>query len=151
MQSQDDPLLGWQNPTPLRNAVYIDLLSYGLTTLVVQFGDNFMFFWRFLAVAPKTSILKKSIIYAYIIIVITLLWVPTYTIIPFFYDTSSVSFNNVYYWALEVQIYGNLAYNFYFSIEFGIILYKIYFDPSFKYSSQVHNISVKSMFHFAIR
>lgn len=143
--------LGWKNPTPIRNAVMIDFLSYGLTTLIVQFGDNFMFFWRFLAVVPKTSRLKKAVIYAYIIVIITLLWVPTYTIVPFFYDTNSVSFNNVYYWTLEIQIYGNLAYNFYFSVEFGHILYKIYFDPTFKYSNQVYNISVKSIIHFAIR
>ena len=129
----------------------IDLLSYGILTLIVQFGDNFMFFWRFIAVSPKMTPLKKSFIYSYIAVILTLLWIPTYTFIPFFYNTNSVSFNNIYYWALQVQIYGCMAYNFYFSLEFGRILYKISFDPTFKSSPQVFSISVKSIIHFALR
>ena len=142
---------GWQDPTPVKNAVMIDLLAYGLLTLIVQYGDNVMFFWRFLAIEPQMSTTRKVLIYLYIFFILTIPWDFTFTIVPFFYNTNSSLYLYAYFWALQVEIYGNILYNLYFSFEFSRILYKIYFDPNFKYSPQAFNISVKSLIHFVLR
>ena len=142
---------GWQDPTPVKNAVMIDLLAYGLLTLIVQYGDNVMFFWRFLAIEPQMSTTRKVLIYLYIFFILTIPWDFTFTIVPFFYNTNSSLYLYAYFWALQVEIYGNILYNLYFSFEFSRILYKIYFVPNFKYSPQAFNISVKSLIHFVLR
>ena len=129
----------------------IDLLAYGLLTLVVQYGDNLMFFWRFLAVSPGMTTLRKTFIYLYIFFILTIPWDFTFTFVPFFYDTNAPSYTYAYFWALQVEIYGNILYNVYFSYEFSRILYKIYSDPNFQYSPPVYYISVKSLIHFALR
>jgi hypothetical protein len=65
------------------------------------------------------------------------MWVPAYLFVPFFYDTNSLSFLAVYSITLQIQLWGVIAYNFYFTVEFTYILKKMYTG------STVQGISVR--------
>jgi len=104
-----------------------------------------MFYNRFKAV-QKVAKWKASAIKSYIWIVMTLTWLPAFTIVPYFYDTNSDFFTRLNEIFLFIQGYGGLIYNVYFTYEFAKFL---------KHASARHSatalrnkkIAIKSIIH----
>jgi hypothetical protein len=78
-----------------------------------------------LAVRPKMRNSEKILIVLYIWIVLILTWIPTFTIVPFFYDTNSGAFIQVYSILNTIYTVGNIVYNFYFTSQCLIVLNRI--------------------------
>jgi len=120
-------IISFNNPNTLKTAIFYDLFWFGIVALIMQLCDNYLFLNRFQAVkqVPRWKLIS---IHLFIWIFITLPWLPTYTIIPFFFDTNSES-----YWhewnkhVLPVVFWSSLIYNCYFTYEFIRILPKFTF------------------------
>jgi len=104
-------------PTSLKTAICYDFLWNGLCLLFVQLCDAFIFLDRLKAIT-KLSRAKQVAIHTYVWLVLVLTWIPTFTIVPFFFDTNSPAFLKVYYPAMLFGAWGIIAFNFYFTFEF---------------------------------
>jgi hypothetical protein len=113
-------------PTTTVWAVLIDFFYNGIFAIVIQLCDNYMFFNRYKAVA-KPSMFQSVLVHGFIWLVLVLPWAVTFTIVPFFYDTNTDFYTNVYYpYTNYLYSYGTLAFNVYFTVQFGLILRKLY-------------------------
>ena len=89
----------------------------------------------------------------YILTVLSLTWAPFYSVVPFFYNTNSSDLTYVYLVTLSIQVWGTVAYNFYFTLEFSIILRAISKSkaaqtPALQRTANLRaTISVKSIIH----
>jgi hypothetical protein len=92
---------------------------------------------------------KKIGIQIYIWVMLVILWLPAYFIVPFFYDVNSVPFQDVYTITVQLQLFAAIAYNFYFTIEFGLILKSIYSKSTIQGASlkKAKIIAIKSIIH----
>jgi hypothetical protein len=136
------------HPNPTRSSVCYDFLENGVSQVAIQLFDNYIFIQQIEAI-KKISRWKKISIHIYIWIVLILPWAPAYLIVPFFYDTNSVSFLNVYGITLQIQLWGAIAYNFYFTFEFAFILTKMYSSSTVQGTSvnKAKIIAIKSIIH----
>ena len=116
------------HPTREYWALLFDFCYNGIFNVIIQLCDNYMFYGRMLAVA-KLPLWHRVLINMYIWIVMTCTWLPAQTIIPFFYDCNSDTFNTYFPITLAIDSWGNVVYNFYFTFHFLFILYKL-FGPS---------------------
>ena len=100
-------------------------LCYGyLFSAVIQLCDNYMFYSRLLVVTDLPRWHRQAL-QAYIWVVITATWLPANTIVPFFYNVNSASFQAIYAITRAVSCWGNVAYNVYFAVYFVFILRRI--------------------------
>ena len=129
-----------------------DFLYIGFFPLVIQLCDNHMFYSRLKSVS-KIPLWKQRLIHTYIIFVLSLTWAPFYSIVPFFYNTNSSNLTYVYLVTLSIQVWGTVAYNFYFTLEFSIILRAISASKAAQTTALQRTanlraiISVKSIIH----
>lgn len=129
-----------------------DFLYICLFPLVIQLCDNHMFYSRLKSVS-KIPLWKQRLIHIYILTVLSLTWAPFYSIVPFFYNTNSSDLTYVYLVTLSIQVWGTVAYNFYFTIEFSIILRAISTSKAAQTTALKRTanlraiISVKSIIH----
>ena len=129
-----------------------DFLYMGFFPLVIQLCDNHMFYSRLKSVS-KIPLWKQRLIHTYIIFVLSLTWAPFYSIVPFFYNTNSSNLTYVYLVTLSIQVWGTVAYNFYFTLEFSIILRAISASKAAQTAALQRTanlraiISVKSIIH----
>jgi hypothetical protein len=106
------------------DAFLFDFLYTGLFPLVIQLCDNYMFYSRLKAVT-RVRIWKQRLIHLYIFLILSATWFPIYSIVPFFYDTNDADFVYYYFITLSIQVWGTVAFNFYFTFEFSMILRSI--------------------------
>jgi hypothetical protein len=118
-------LLALQHPTRKNWALLWDFCYNGIFSLGVQLPDNYMFYYRLLAVV-KIPWWHKALIHTFIWLVLICTWFPSQTIIPFFYNENSVYYNYLFNITLAIASWSILAYNFYFTIHFGWILYRVF-------------------------
>jgi hypothetical protein len=141
-----------QTPSPLNNAVISQLLITGLLNWMTQVADNLIFYLRYAAAMRKVPLWKKVAVGAYIFIVMTISWTPTYTFCPLFTDTNDVDFAATYTTpGLLIYTWGNVLYNFVFTDEFVRILYRVHYLESKQYSAAAQNISIKCILHCFLR
>ena len=117
-----------KHPTREYWALLFDFCYNGVFNATIQLCDNYMFYFRMLAVA-KLPLCHRLLINMYIWIVLICTWLPAQTIIPFFYNCNTDIFNTYFPITLAIDSWGNVAYNFYFTFHFLYILYKL-FGPS---------------------
>ena len=117
-----------KHPTREYWALLFDLCYNGIFSAIIQLCDNYMFYFRLVAVV-RLPLWYRVLINLYIWLVLICTWLPAQTIVPFFYDTNSTTFNTVYTITLAIDSWGNVLYNFYFSVHFLLILRKL-FGPS---------------------
>ena len=130
-------------------SILFDFLFCGIFTATIQLCDNYMFYNRFVAVS-KPPQWKKNIIHCYIIVALTLSWLPNYTVIPFIYNTNSPHYNQYYTNVLFFQFISTFVYNLYFTFQFGRILYESHYRIR-PYSANTKLIAIKSIVHFFTR
>lgn len=99
----------------------------------------------------NVSTLTKYIIHAYVIVVLSLTWLPTYTVVPFFYDVNSSEFIQVFSITLKFYSWGTFVYNLIFTYYYMEILYQIHFCGSTQFSREVTTLCYKTLIHFLIR
>jgi hypothetical protein len=113
-----------RNSSSTSDAFLFDFLYTGLFPLIIQLCDNYMFYSRLKAVT-RVRIWKQRLIHLYIFLILSVTWFPIYSIVPFFYDTNAEKFAYYYFITLSIQVWGTVAYNFYFTFEFSMILRSI--------------------------
>lgn len=134
------------HPNHTKSSVCYDFLENGFCQVIIQLFDNYIFVQQIEAI-KKMPPWKKISIHLYIWIVLISMWAPAYLIVPFFYDTNSISFMKVYGTTLQIQLWGVIAYNFYFTLEFAFILKKIYSKSTIVETSKPKIIAIKSIIH----
>ena len=82
-------------PSPGKTAVVFDLLFNGICLLVVQLCDNRMFVSRFMAVCKVTPN-QLTLINWFVALGLVLPWFPAYWLVPFFYETNSAEFTQLF-------------------------------------------------------
>ena len=146
------PLKIYENPYSSQSLLIFDFFYVGFFPLVIQLCDNYMFYSRLMAVS-KVPAWKRYAMHLYVILILSATWFPMYSIVPFFYDTNNAAIVENYFITLSVQVWGTVAYNFYFTIEFAIILRNINSGKAsqtdtLKKSSKLRAIiSIKSIIH----
>ena len=130
-------------------SILFDFLFCGLFNATIQLCDNYMFYNRFVAVS-KPPRWKKNIIHCYIIVPLILLWLPNYTVTPFFYNTNLSNYYIFYMCALVIQNVCTIIYNLYFTFQFGRILYESHYRIR-QYSTKTKLIAIKSIVHCITR
>lgn len=115
--------LSLNEPKVATTTVLADVFAFCMLGGLVQLCDNYTFYFRFRAVmSMKIPRWKSILIHLFIWFVLMFSWIPVYTLIPFFMDVNSVSFNKVNYNFILLQSWAGVAFNFYFSVEFVNIL-----------------------------
>jgi hypothetical protein len=132
------------------NAVVLKQLIVGVFNFSIQLCDNYMFWFRFIAVKPKTPWYMKWLCHLYVLTVLTP-WVTAIFPMPLFLDVNTKSYSRINHALNELYAYGQIAYNTYFTIEFGQILYQLAYDPDCKYSKAAGIIAFKSIIHCICR
>ena len=114
-----------KHPTRMYWALLYDLCYNGIFAAIVQLCDNYMFYYRLIAVV-RLPLWYRVLINVYIWVVLIFTWLPAFTIVPFFYNENSEAFFSVYIITWAIDTWGNILYNLYFSVHFIIILRKLF-------------------------
>lgn len=135
-------------PNPTKSAICYDFLAQGIFQVIFQLFDNYIFIQQ-IEVVQKLHRWKKISIHVYIWSILVAPWASAYLIVPFFFDTNSERFLEGYDVTLQIQLWGAIAYNFYFTIEFARILNKIYSKSTIRNDSVIRAkiIALKSLTH----
>lgn len=116
-------IIACHDPTTLKSAILVDLFGTAILSGCAQLCDNYMFYYRFLACKPNdVSKMKRYTIHCFIWLILIATWIPGLTILPIFYNTNTEQFWINQYPFISLQTWSLLAYNMYFSCEFGLIL-----------------------------
>jgi len=137
------------NPCKVKTALLYDFLFDGISFAAIQLSDNFLFLNRYKAVMKKISEWKENAIKCYIFIVLTMTWLPAYTIAPYFVDTNSTEFWAFYNVMLTIQGWGSIVFNFFFTFEFVMFLKRAHATNRLPTSADSRNkrIAIKSIIH----
>lgn len=103
------------------HAIIINLLVSGVLQLPIQLCDRYMFLERLKAVT-RVNRNKNILVHTYIYLILVATWIPFYTLVPIFTDTSGDICFSAYFVLNSIYLAGVLAYNFYFTLEFVLIL-----------------------------
>lgn len=114
-------LVAMHNPTPTKTAVVRDFLCYGIFQTIVLLCDNYMFYKSY-AVVVKVQNWKRNVIHGYVWIILILTWLPKWTVLPFFTSQTNPSYVAAYFYLDQISYYGNIGYNFYFTVQFIRVL-----------------------------
>ena len=118
-----------QHPTRLQWAVLFDLFYNGVLSAVVQLCDAYMFYYRLMAVT-KLSLTQRFLIQLYIWTLLILPWLPSQTVIPFFYNTNTPLYGHYSGILLNLVTVATILYNFYFTLRFMLILRSLLWKPT---------------------
>lgn len=112
------------NSTTIKSAILYDVFAKGIFNLIPLLCDNYMFYYRLLAIRKLS---KRTCIFIHFYIwIVTTLWIPSYTFIPLFFNTDDAIYLHTSYIS-ESTVSGLIVlYNFCFTYEFSRILYSIY-------------------------
>lgn len=121
----------------------------GVINLTIQLTDNYMFWYRYMAVVPKVSFLQKVAVHAWVGLVMCP-WVITNFPMPLFLDVNDKYYMGIDYVLNVIYAFGQIAFNLYFSYEFGLILYNLAYDPECKYSRAAGVVAIKTLLHCVI-
>ena len=145
-------LVHQQSPSLKSNAVISELLVTGLLNWFSQLADNLVFYLGYAAASRSVPRWKQVLVGVYIIVVMSIPWMTTYTVNPLIVDTNSDSYTtNFFIPGQLIYTWGNVLYNLYFTIEFTQILYRVHVQGSKQYSKAAQIISVKCIIHFFSR
>lgn len=134
------------------NAVMNNFLVTGILNWFCQVADNLVFYYGYKAATNDVPKWKTICVFTYIAIVMSASWLPTFTINPFYADTSSLNYIKYYYTPGQlIYTWGNVLYNALFTIEFVKILYKVHIQKCSQYSKPARIISMKCCIHFFSR
>lgn len=114
-------IFAMNNPTPTKTAVVRDFLCYGVFQTIVLLCDNYMFYKSYAAVV-KVQHWKRHLIHIYVWIILVLTWLPKWTILPFFTTQMNPQYLDAYIYLDAISYYGNIGYNFYFTVQFIRVL-----------------------------
>jgi hypothetical protein len=117
-----------RHPTREYWSLLFDFLFNGIFSAVVQLCDNYMFYYRLLAV-KKLSLATRIFIQCYIWGLLIFTWLPEQTIVPFFVNENTESFANYFAIFLQLENWAAVAYNFSFTFYFLYVLYKVFYRP----------------------
>lgn len=136
-------------PSRITNAVINELMVTGILNWFCQVSDNAIFYLGYAACTQFVPKWKTYAVLAYVFVVMSILWVPTYCINPFITDTNSTDYIEIYYTpGLLIYTWGNILYNGYFTVEFILILYRVHVLKAKEYSSAAQVMSIKCIIHF---
>lgn len=145
-------LIHLQSPNKKSNAIICELMVTGLLNWFTQLADNAVFYLGYAAATHNVSRWKLWLVVAYTIVVMSISWMPTYTINPLFVDTNTSAYFNSYFTPGQLTYtWGNVVYNLYFTGEFAMILYKVHFGQNKQYSKAAQIVSIKCILHFFTR
>jgi hypothetical protein len=65
---------------------------------------------------------KNILVHTYIYLILVATWIPFYTLVPIFTDTEGDACYLAYFVLNSIYLAGILTYNFYFTLEFVLIL-----------------------------
>mmetsp|Transcript_26065 Transcript_26065/g.24906 ORF Transcript_26065/g.24906 Transcript_26065/m.24906 type:complete len:394 (+) Transcript_26065:206-1387(+) len=102
-------------------AIIQDLLISGLFQIPIQLCDRYMFLERLKAVT-RVNRNKNILVHTYIYLILVATWIPFYTLVPIFTDTEGDACYSAYFVLNSIYLAGILTYNFYFTLEFVLIL-----------------------------
>lgn len=114
-------LIAMRKPTPTKTAIVRDFLCYGLLQTVVLLCDNYMFYKSY-AVVVKVQTWKRHLIHSYVWIILILTWLPKWTVLPFFTAPNNPFYVTAFFYLDQISYYGNIGYNFYFTVQFIRVL-----------------------------
>lgn len=114
-------LVAMHNPTPTKTAVVRDFLCYGVLQTIVLLCDNYMFYKSY-AVVVKVQNWKRHVIHGYVWVILILTWLPKWTVLPFFTNQTNPYYLTAYFYLDRISYYGNIGYNFYFTVQFIRVL-----------------------------
>jgi len=138
------------HPNKVKTALLYDFLFDGVSYAVIQLSDNFLFLNRYKAVMKKIPEWKDNAIKGYIFFILTITWLPAYTIAPYFVDTNSREFWACYKVMLSIQGWGSIVFNFFFTVEFLMFLKRSRASnclPTSKADRRNNRIAMKSIIH----
>ena len=145
-------LANQSHPSRKSNAIISELLITGLLNWFSQVADNLVFYLGYAAATHSVPKWKQIFVAVYIIVVLSISWMTTYTVNPFFVNTNSETYTrNFFIPGQLVYTWGNVLYNFYFTIEFTLILYRVHVQGRKQYSKAAQIISIKCIIHFFSR
>ena len=143
-------LVAVNNPTPTKTAVVRDFLCYGVFQTIVLLCDNYMFYKSYAAVV-KVQPWKRNLIHIYVWIILILTWLPKWTILPFFTTDENPQYVEAYDILDRISYYGNIVYNFYFTVQFirvlVIITHNISNSTSKRSNDRTKILIIKGMGH----
>jgi len=142
---------GIYNKNTAVTAFFYSFLYNGLFWVIAAICDLYLFWERFMVVNKKCPKWKKYGLQAYIWITV-LMWAPAYSVLPFFYNTNSVSFWNVYGQFYVASGYLVLLYNLYFTVEFAFALFKVVSKAATTTATassgrRIRTVAIKSIIH----
>lgn len=114
-------LVAMDKPNQLKTAVVRDFLCYGLLQTTVLLCDNYMFYKSY-AVVVSVQKWKRHLIHGYVWIILILTWLPKWTILPFFIMQTHPLYIEAFLYLDQISYYGNIGYNFYFTVQFIRVL-----------------------------
>lgn len=76
-------------PSKAGNAIINNFLVEGTLNWFCQIADNLIFYYAYKAATNKVPLWKRILIDAYILLILSVSWLPTYTINSFYIDTNS--------------------------------------------------------------
>jgi hypothetical protein len=114
-------LISFNNPNITKSAILRNLVSYGILQCIVLLCDNYMFYKSYSAVI-KVQPWKRNLIHCYVWIILILTWLPKWIIVPFFSTPGNEDYIDAYFVMDQMSYYGNIAYNFYFTVQFTRVL-----------------------------
>ena len=143
-------LFAINNPTPTKTAVVRDFLCYGVFQTIVLLCDNYMFYKSYAAVV-KVQPWKRHLIHVYVWVILILTWLPKWTILPFFTTEMNPQYLAAYVYLDAISYYGNIGYNFYFTVQFirvlVIITHNISNSTSKRSNDRTKILIIKGMGH----
>ena len=136
--------LALKRPTRLMWAVLFDFLYNGVLIGVVQLCDSYMFYYRLMAIT-KLSLTHRFLIQLYIWVLLIVPWLPSQTIIPFFYNTNEVLYGYYSGVLLNLVTAATIVYNFYFTFRFMAILRALLWKPNVSPTTGMATTSVSPL------
>lgn len=146
------------NPGNVRySAIFPNLFSAGFLNIPVQLPDNLLFLYAYIALSTfgqRRRYLTRVgtlITTFYIVFVLLLPFFAPATFMPLIVDENTDDYSpSIGLPLIQGNLIGYLAYNFYFSIIFFRVIYRIYFDAKAIYPPLALEISLKCLLHFLV-
>jgi len=130
----------------MNEQIYLFTIVYG--NYIVQVCDNSIFILGYRALHKKTITNRFIVAYViYIVIFMSLSWLPIYIILPYVSVDETNSFIQIYMQnGTNIYSYANILYNLYFTVEFIKIIY-FYHRNLYNTSQSTYIIAVKCLIH----
>lgn len=142
-------LISAYRPNKTKTAIAWDLFDYGISSVVIQLCDAYMFLNRYRAV-KKMPKWEQQAVHLYIILVTVIPYYTTITFLPFFFDVNNDMVYARYCSAVFlVMLWGTIAFNIHFTFVFSYLGYDLIQknNRSCRQTNNVKWIIFKSLCH----